>query len=398
MQKWLDSEELADAAPTAEALAELDQDGVSDALTFELAVEEKATAPPVFEDDFAVDEASRRKPRATPAPTRSARRLPCETSSTARTPSSSAAATRARTGAAAAREARSRDTEPPPLPSPASGGGGSCDADPGSRPGHARRRLGCRREPGPGPRRRRRRSDPRPRGPSDRRAPPDRLPGDPARPRAHACQLVAVEQAYFGKNARSAIRLGEGRAVAILAATLGDVAVVELAASLVKKAVCGHGGATKDQVRSTLEATLGARARECTAGLPMDATDALALAVAAHARSRSPFAAASPRARAKKAAGPPPTSPVSRRRGIMAEFLETKLPGLELLKRGKVRDIYERPELALGEGTASPPRGDRPDLGLRRDPPGGDRRRAPSWRRSPPSGSGSSRASSRITS
>jgi crossover junction endodeoxyribonuclease RuvC len=116
----------------------------------------------------------------------------------------------------------------------------------------------------------------------------------------HACQLVAVEQAYFGKNARSAIRLGEGRAVAILAATLGDVPVVELAASLVKKAVCGHGGATKEQVRSTLEATLGARARECTAGLPMDATDALALAVAAHSRSRSPFAAASPRARAKK--------------------------------------------------------------------------------------------------
>jgi crossover junction endodeoxyribonuclease RuvC len=103
----------------------------------------------------------------------------------------------------------------------------------------------------------------------------------------HEVAFVAVEEAFYGKNVRSAIRLGEGRAAAILAAALSNVPVVELAPSLVKKAVTGHGGATKEQVRSALEATLGGT-REAAASLPMDATDALALAVAAHARTSAP--------------------------------------------------------------------------------------------------------------
>jgi GTP-binding protein len=53
MQKWLESEGHEDAAPSPEALAELDQEGVSDALAEELAVEEKATATPAFDDEFA---------------------------------------------------------------------------------------------------------------------------------------------------------------------------------------------------------------------------------------------------------------------------------------------------------------------------------------------------------
>jgi crossover junction endodeoxyribonuclease RuvC len=101
----------------------------------------------------------------------------------------------------------------------------------------------------------------------------------------HAPRLVVVEEAFYGKNVRSAIRLGEGRGCALLAAARAGVAVVELQASLVKKAVTGHGAATKEQVRAALEATLRGK---IDASLPLDATDALALAVAAHARKGAP--------------------------------------------------------------------------------------------------------------
>jgi crossover junction endodeoxyribonuclease RuvC len=108
----------------------------------------------------------------------------------------------------------------------------------------------------------------------------------------HRPELVAVEEAFFGKNVRSAIRLGEGRATALLAAALARLPVVELQASLVKKAVTGHGAATKEQVRSALEASLRGGLGEKARALPMDATDGLALAVAAHARSVVPGMAA----------------------------------------------------------------------------------------------------------
>ena len=113
---------------------------------------------------------------------------------------------------------------------------------------------------------------------------------------AHGPGLVAVEEAFFGKNVRSAIRLGEGRATALVAAALANVPVVELPASLVKKAVTGHGAATKEQVKTALEATLKGDLRERAKDLPLDATDALALAFAAHARGSAP---GGPRRRSK---------------------------------------------------------------------------------------------------
>ena len=116
----------------------------------------------------------------------------------------------------------------------------------------------------------------------------------------HEPGLVAVEEAFSGKNVRSAIRLGEGRAVALLAAALAEVEVVELQASLVKKAVTGHGAATKEQVRSALFATMKGDVRAKTAHLPLDATDALALAMAAHARAAVPGL---PARRSKKRGG-----------------------------------------------------------------------------------------------
>lgn len=87
-------------------------------------------------------------------------------------------------------------------------------------------------------------------------------------------QALAIEEAFVWKNARSALAIGEGRAVAILAAREAGVAVHEYAPSLVKKAVTGRGRATKPQVQAMVRTLLALdRAPE-----PLDAADALAVA------------------------------------------------------------------------------------------------------------------------
>ena len=61
-------------------------------------------------------------------------------------------------------------------------------------------------------------------------------------------QLVALESAFFGKNARSALRLGEARGVVLMAAESYGVPLVELSPATVKARVAGAGAATKEQV------------------------------------------------------------------------------------------------------------------------------------------------------
>lgn len=113
----------------------------------------------------------------------------------------------------------------------------------------------------------------------------------------HRPDAVAVEEAFAGLNIRSAIRLGEARAVALLAAELSDLPVHELSPSLVKKVVAGHGQAGKDTVRGAVLRLLGLTSgafRRAAPGagpdedegrpVPYDATDALALAVSAITR------------------------------------------------------------------------------------------------------------------
>ncbi len=85
---------------------------------------------------------------------------------------------------------------------------------------------------------------------------------------------VAIEESFVWKNVRSALRLGEGRAAAILAATEAGVRVHEYAPSVIKRAVTGHGGATKRQVQEMVRRLL---ALPCIPE-PEDASDALAAA------------------------------------------------------------------------------------------------------------------------
>jgi crossover junction endodeoxyribonuclease RuvC len=112
---------------------------------------------------------------------------------------------------------------------------------------------------------------------------------------AHAPEAVAVEEAFAGLNVRSAIRLGEARAVCVLAAELSDRAVHELSPALVKKVVAGHGQAGKESVRNAVMRLLGmAGAGEGDEAAddapPYDAADALALAIAALTRLEVPAA------------------------------------------------------------------------------------------------------------
>jgi crossover junction endodeoxyribonuclease RuvC len=86
---------------------------------------------------------------------------------------------------------------------------------------------------------------------------------------------AAVETAFYGKNAQSALKLGQARGVAILAAVAGGVPLAEYSPREVKKAAVGNGNASKQQVRYMITSLLG------MTGAPpaFDVTDALAVAV-----------------------------------------------------------------------------------------------------------------------
>ncbi len=84
----------------------------------------------------------------------------------------------------------------------------------------------------------------------------------------------AIESAFVCKNARSALKIGEGRAAAILAAAEAGLPVFEYAPALVKRAVTGTGAARKAQVAEMMRRVLGLSAPP----RPADAADALAVA------------------------------------------------------------------------------------------------------------------------
>ena len=91
---------------------------------------------------------------------------------------------------------------------------------------------------------------------------------------SHRPQVVAVEDIFFGKNARSALMLGHVRGVVFLAATQAGAEVFEYAPRLVKNTVAGYGQAEKGQV-----ARMVAELLEYRQPLAADAADALAVAI-----------------------------------------------------------------------------------------------------------------------
>ncbi|HLG23038.1 MAG TPA: crossover junction endodeoxyribonuclease RuvC [Candidatus Manganitrophaceae bacterium] len=60
---------------------------------------------------------------------------------------------------------------------------------------------------------------------------------------------VALEDTFLAKNFKSALKLGQARGMALLAAEFHHLPVFEYSPTAVKMAVVGYGGATKDQVQ-----------------------------------------------------------------------------------------------------------------------------------------------------
>ena len=97
---------------------------------------------------------------------------------------------------------------------------------------------------------------------------------------------VAVEDLYFGANARSAFAVGQARGVVILAAGQRGVRCSSYTPQQVKAAVCGSGRADKDQVQRMVQTLLMLQ----DLPKPDHASDALAVAIC-HANG-APMAAA----------------------------------------------------------------------------------------------------------
>jgi crossover junction endodeoxyribonuclease RuvC len=86
---------------------------------------------------------------------------------------------------------------------------------------------------------------------------------------------VAVEEAFASRNVQSALRIGEGRGVALSCAAAAGIAVFQYPPAVAKKALVGNGAAHKSQVAGMVARLLALpRPPE-----PLDATDALALAL-----------------------------------------------------------------------------------------------------------------------
>lgn len=86
---------------------------------------------------------------------------------------------------------------------------------------------------------------------------------------------VAIETAFYGKNAQSALKLGHARGAAMLAAVTVGLPVLEYSPREVKKAVVGNGNASKQQVQYMVKSLLNLHETPKY----FDTTDALAVAI-----------------------------------------------------------------------------------------------------------------------
>jgi crossover junction endodeoxyribonuclease RuvC len=91
----------------------------------------------------------------------------------------------------------------------------------------------------------------------------------------HEPRALAIESVYFGKNVQSATAVGQASGVAMLAAAQRDVDCFSYTPQAIKMAVCGSGGAGKDQVQRMVGTLLGLPEPPT----PDHAADALAVAI-----------------------------------------------------------------------------------------------------------------------
>ena len=100
---------------------------------------------------------------------------------------------------------------------------------------------------------------------------------------------MALEAPFYGKNVQSMLKLGRAQGVAMAAALERDIPISEYEPRRVKQAVAGNGAASKEQVRRML-CQLPGVTEETFANLPLDATDALAVALCHYHSTTGQFA------------------------------------------------------------------------------------------------------------
>ncbi len=91
----------------------------------------------------------------------------------------------------------------------------------------------------------------------------------------HRPAAMALEDLYFGKNVHSAMAVGRASGAAMLAAAQHGVNCFAYTPQAIKKAVCGSGGAGKEQVQRMVGTLLGLP----DPPTPDHAADALAVAI-----------------------------------------------------------------------------------------------------------------------
>ncbi len=90
----------------------------------------------------------------------------------------------------------------------------------------------------------------------------------------HHPDEAAIEEVFMGRNAASALKLGQARGAAMSACLSFDLKVDEYSARQVKQAVVGAGAAQKSQVKHMVQALLS-----ISDNIAEDAADALAVAI-----------------------------------------------------------------------------------------------------------------------
>lgn len=86
---------------------------------------------------------------------------------------------------------------------------------------------------------------------------------------------LAIEELFFNKNAKTAIKVGQARGVEVLAAVNKNLGIYEYTPLQIKQAVVGYGRAEKHQIQEMVKFLLSLK----EIPKPDDVADALAVAI-----------------------------------------------------------------------------------------------------------------------
>ena len=93
----------------------------------------------------------------------------------------------------------------------------------------------------------------------------------------HQPAKVGVEELFFAKNTKTALKVAQARGVILLTIQQAHIPIIELTPNQVKQSVTSYGGADKKQVQDMVKMML----RLAEIPKPDDAADALAIAITA---------------------------------------------------------------------------------------------------------------------